>query len=59
MGICRQIRNVKVSYQYDKVTEFNEYGFAGILKDKKWGVLNKDGSVLIEPTYNFRNSSTT
>ena len=52
-GFVDKSGNVKVSYQYDKVTEFNEYGFAGILKDKKWGVLNKDGSVLIEPTYNL------
>ena len=24
-----------------------------VLQDKKWGVLNKDGSVLVEPTYDL------
>ena len=52
-GFVDKSGNVKVDYQYDRVTEFNEYGFAGFLKDKKWGVLNKDGSVLVEPTYDL------
>lgn len=42
---------VKVDYQYDKVTEFNEYGFASIQKDGKWGAINQNGEIVIEPTY--------
>lgn len=36
---------------YDRVTELNEYGFAGIMKDGKWGVVNKEGKVIIQPVY--------
>ena len=40
-----------LAYQYDEITEINQYGFAGIKKDGKWGVINKDGEVILEPTY--------
>lgn len=43
--------NVIVDYQYDGITEVNQYGFAGVKKDGKWGVINKDGEVILEPTY--------
>ena len=43
--------NLKVQNEYDMVTEFNEYGFAGIKKDGKWGSINSDGKVVQEPTY--------
>lgn len=42
---------IKVKTEYDMVTEFNEYGFAGIKKDDKWGVINSDGKVILEPAY--------
>lgn len=50
-GFVDKSGNVKVDYKYDKVTEFNKYGFAGIQKDGKWGVIKQDGTVLKEPTY--------
>ena len=31
--------------------ELNEYGFAGIYKDEKWGVINENGKVIVEPSY--------
>ena len=40
--------------EYDKVTEFNKYGFAGIKKDGKWGVMNEDGTIIQEPIYAFK-----
>lgn len=43
--------NVKVEAIYDKVTEFNKYGFAGVLKDEKWGIIKQDGTILVEPSY--------
>ena len=43
--------NVKVPYEYDEVTEFNEFGFAGVHKDGKWGVINENGEIVLEPTY--------
>lgn len=42
---------VVVDYKYDKVTEVNEYGFAGIYKNGQWGVVNKKGKVILSPTY--------
>ena len=35
-----------VDYIYDKVTEFNNYGFAGIQKDGKWGSIDGQGKVV-------------
>ena len=40
-----------VECEYDIVTEFNEYGFAGIKKDDKWGVVREDGKIIVEPSY--------
>lgn len=44
--------NIK-SEEYDKVTELNEYGFAGVKKDGIWGVIDKTGKVIKEPIYEF------
>ena len=38
------------------VTELNEYGFAGIKKDGKWGVIDSSGKVIVEPTYDLGNT---
>ena len=35
-----------ITAEYDFVTELNEYGFAGILKDGKWGVINSNGEIV-------------
>ncbi len=43
--------SIIVPYQYDEVTELNEYGFAGIKKNGKWGVINSDGKIVLEPIY--------
>ena len=50
-GFVDQNGNTKVAYDYDMVTEFNEYGFAGIKKDGKWGVIDENGQVVQEPIY--------
>ena len=57
-GFVDKTGNVKVDYQYDKVTEFNEYGFAAVQKDGKWGVINQNGEIVIEPTYELNNAET-
>lgn len=43
--------NVIVDYQYDEVTEQNEYGYAGIKKDGKWGIIDQNGNVIVENKY--------
>lgn len=49
--------NTQVDYIYDQVTEFNEFGFAGVKKDGKWGVINQNGEVILEPTYEIENDN--
>ena len=56
-GFVDKQNNVIVDYIYDKVTEFNSYGFAGIKKDNKWGVINSAGKVIIEPVYNIEETN--
>ena len=48
--------SIKVECKYDKVTEFNEFGFAGIQQDGKWGVIDSDMKVILEPKYEFEAS---
>lgn len=57
-GFIDKKNNVVVDYIYDKVTEFNSYGFAGIKKDNKWGVINESGDVIIDPIYNIEEENT-
>ena len=47
--------NTKVDAIYEKVTEFNQYGFAGIKQDGKWGVIDEQGKVILKPKYEFDN----
>ncbi len=44
----------KVDCIYDKVTEFNNSGYAGFKKGDKWGVINENGEVILEPTYTIQ-----
>lgn len=37
--------------KYEKVTEINKYGFAGIKLDGKWGAVNNEGKIIVEPKY--------
>lgn len=43
--------NKVVDYKYEKATEVNEYGFAGIMQNGKWGVINNEGKIIAEPQY--------
>ena len=45
--------NVVVEYIYDDATEQNEYGYAAVKKDGKWGAINSKGEVVQEPKYNL------
>ena len=52
-GFVDKVGNVVVDYIYDKVTDVDEYGYAGIKKDGKWGVIDNTGNIVLEPTYEF------
>lgn len=56
-GFVDKDGNLKVQNDYDMVTEFNKYGFAGIKLDDKWGVINENGEVILEPTYELEDYS--
>ena len=50
-GYATSDEKVVVECIYDIVTEFNEYGFAGVKKDGKWGVIDENGKILVQPSY--------
>lgn len=43
--------NTVVDYQYDEVTELNEYGYAGVKKDGKWGIIDQNGNIIVDNIY--------
>lgn len=50
-GFADSTGKVVIDCKYDRVTELNEYGFAGICQDGKWGVIDENGKVIVVPTY--------
>ena len=52
-GFVNRSGDTIVKAEYDAVTEFNKYGYAGVKKDGKWGVLNSQGKEILVPTYEF------
>ena len=57
-GFVNKNNEIVIDYIYDKVTDFNEYGYAGVKQDGRWGVINSNGDVVLEPTYDLDASST-
>lgn len=57
-GFVDKNGDVVVQNEYEMVTEFNEYGFAGIKKDGKWGVIEQsDHKIIQEPIYEIEGTS--
>lgn len=56
-GFVDKSGNVIIDYIYDKVTDINVYGYAGIKQNGKWGVIDKNGNIVKEPTYTFNNQA--
>ena len=52
-GFVDKNKKVVVDHQYEEVTDFNKYGFAGIKKNGKWGSINEKGKVVQEPIYHL------
>lgn len=48
-----------IDFKYDKVTEVNKYGFAGIKQDEKWGVIDANGRIIVEPNYKLNDNEPT
>lgn len=50
-GYVKEDEEEVIEHTYDCVTEFNEYGYAGVKQDGKWGVIDGQGKMLVEPIY--------
>ncbi len=51
-GFVDKDGKVVIENKYEMVTDFNEYGFAGIKQDGKWGVIEQEsGEIIQEPIY--------
>jgi len=46
--------NIKIGYRYEKVTEFNEYGFAAVKLNGKWGAIDEQGKEVSDLVYEFK-----
>lgn len=46
--------NMKIGYRYEKVTEFNEYGFAAVKLNGKWGAIDEQGKEVSGLVYEFK-----
>ena len=53
-GFIDKADKLIIQNEYEMVTEFNNYGFAGIKKDGKWGVVNSEGTIIPEPIYELK-----
>ena len=55
-GFANKNDSMVVEAKYDKVTEFNEYGYAAVNKDGKWGAINQTGEEVVEPIYTINDN---
>ena len=53
-GFVNINNDIVVDYKYESVTEFNEYGFAAIKLNGKWGAINEQGEEVLAPTYELK-----
>ena len=53
-GFIDKADKLIIQNEYEMVTEFNNYGFAGIKKDGKWGVVKSEGTIIQEPIYELK-----
>lgn len=49
--------NIVVDCKYDKAYEFNEYGFASVRKEGKWGAINEQGKEVAPINYEMDDQS--
>lgn len=54
-GFIDKNGNIVVECKYEQVTEFNNYGFAGVKLDGKWGCIDETGKLVLEPKYEIQN----
>ncbi len=55
-GYVDKAGQVVVEHIYDDATEQNEYGYAAVKKDGLWGVIGKNGAIVLNTTVNLDNN---
>ncbi len=55
-GFVDKDNRIVVQLKYDQAKEFNEFGFAAVNIDGKWGAIDEQGNEVVSPIYEFNNS---
>ena len=56
-GLVNRDGTLVVQYQFEDITEQNEYGYVAVKKDGKWGVIDQYGNNVVETKYDFTDVS--
>lgn len=56
-GLVKKDGTLVVSYQYEDITEQNEYGYVAVKKDGKWGIIDQYGNNVVEPKYTVEDNA--
>ncbi len=56
-GLVNRDGTLVVKYEYDDITEQNNYGYVAVKKDGKWGVIDQYGNIVVEPKFEISNVS--
>ena len=56
-GLVNKDGTLVVQYQYEDITEQNEYGYVAVKKDGKWGIIDQYGNISVDPKYEFSDIS--
>ena len=55
-GYVNAAGNIVVDYIYDEAKEQNEAGYAAVKQNGQWGVIDKSGKLVLEPSVNLDNN---
>ncbi len=55
-GYIDRNNNVVVDYIYDDAKEQNEYGYSAVKLNNLWGVIDRMGRLIVEPTYELEDN---
>lgn len=48
-GFADENKNIVIEAKYEKVSDFNKYGFASFKENGKWGVIDINKNIIVEP----------
>ena len=56
-GLVNRDGTLVIQYEYEDITEQNDYGYVAVKKDGKWGVIDQYGNTVVEPKYEISDIS--